>query len=206
MANPGTLALKLLGASLGLFLEKVFSFSGTRRIPHPQPRITPKVTIVKYIKKIFKDTDPLQFLTLTVLAAAIGFPVITFLSWITKDSWEAFFRIREIELNFSIALIFAVTIFIILIYLVLNSWISGRRKLTITSAEYGVEDNYTNITPELTALISDNKLSIRLSNGITGGFDPVPGVHKHAKIQYNFRKKTRNATVGEGDRIVLPSE
>lgn len=159
---------------------------------------------MKYIKKIFKDTNPLQFFTLTVLAAVVGFPVISFLSWITKDSWEAFFRTRKVELNFSIALIFAVTIFIILIYLVLNSWISGRRRLTIMNAEYGVDGHYTNITPELTALISDNKLSIRLSNGITGGFDPVPGVHKHAKIQYNFRKKTRNVTVGEGDRIALP--
>jgi hypothetical protein len=76
--------------------------------------------------------------------------------------------------------------------------------LTIISAKYGVKDKYTDITPELISLASNNKLDIRLSNGITGGFDPVPNVHKHAVIKFSFKNKMSRITVGEGDRITLP--
>jgi hypothetical protein len=140
----------------------------------------------------------------TVITAAIGVPVVAFINYLAKDGGKAFFQEHLFTIRFSLAGLASVFTGLFLITLLVSHFIVKYRKLTIIEAQYGVKGKYLDITPEVVDLISGNRLNIRLSNGITGGYDPVPHVHKNAIIKYKLGRKEYKATISEGDRIIIP--
>jgi hypothetical protein len=155
--------------------------------------------------KLFKGINIRKFIVQSVVAAAIGAPVFALISWLARDNGAMFFERREITLMTSIAQLVSFFLIILCASFLINYLIVRFRKLIITDAKYGVKNKYTDITHELNNFISNNKLNIRLSNGITGGFDPAPNVYKHATIDYMIGRRKLKLTVSEGDRIILPA-
>lgn len=153
-------------------------------------------------KNIFKGINWPQFILLSILTALIGVPVVAFISKLAKDNGELFFRDYEINLSLAKTAVFLVLVF--LVYLVANNILVKRRKLSIVKAEYGVPGSFVDITPEIQDFVSNNALNVIISNGLTGGFDPKPNVHKRAVIRYKLGSKEDKLTVSEGDRASLP--
>ncbi|MFA5360194.1 MAG: DUF3395 domain-containing protein [Patescibacteria group bacterium] len=83
---------------------------------------------------------------------------------------------------------------------ILNS-ISGE-KLLIIKASYGLPEKTINVTKELSQLIAEGKLKIKVSNDIA--YDPIPGKNKILTIQYSHEGKIQTKEIREGDEVNLP--
>ena len=77
-----------------------------------------------------------------------------------------------------------------------------RRKLIITDAWYGKDNQKINITRELNNAISENKLKLVLSNNIAG--DPAFGVGEEACIKYIYNQKELKREYKENEVNELP--
>mgnify|MGYP000324201431 CR=1 FL=1 len=159
---------------------------------------------MKFLEQIFTGINIRKLIVTSVFSSIVGLIVIGIYSQLARNGWELFYRSYEIKVDMSIARVALLFIFLMVISLIIGLFISKFRKLTILEANYGVKGKYTDITPELTEFISSNRLNIRLSNGITGGYDPAPHIYKHAVIKYAYGRKKNKVTINEGDRIVLP--
>lgn len=79
----------------------------------------------------------------------------------------------------------------------------NNKKLEILKADYGSGTIFIDITNQLKDLIDNNRINMKLSNGILG-YDPTPNVIKHMKITYKWNDKTFNKKFIEGKMIDLP--
>jgi len=87
------------------------------------------------------------------------------------------------------------------------SWIYGKvrirfSRLKILEAKYGKNQNYIDISRELSDLIEDNKLKVVIGNSIAG--DPLVGVNKEAVVTYKIDKKSGSVIVPEYEVLKLP--
>lgn len=155
-------------------------------------------------KNIFRGINWLQFILLAIFTAAIGVPVVALISKLAEDKGELLFK--DYEINLSIAKVLGFFVLVFLVYLLVNNFLVKRRKLSILEAEYGVPGSYVDITPEIQDFVLSNKLNAIISNGLTGGFDPKPGLHKRAVIKYKLGSKESKITIPEGDRAILPPQ
>jgi hypothetical protein len=77
--------------------------------------------------------------------------------------------------------------------------------LSIINATYFTEINAVDYTEKIKALIKENKLSLVISNDMTGEyFDPEPGRLKRFNIRYTYGDKFYEKTFNEGDFMNLP--
>ena len=94
---------------------------------------------------------------------------------------------------------FIASIFTVLATIVL----ARKKKLTIISASYGKNDKYLDITSNLNDSITDNRLTVRVDNKLSG-IDPLAGMVKELKVKYSFGNKIGETTVNEGEYLILP--
>ena len=76
------------------------------------------------------------------------------------------------------------------------------KELKIISAQYGVKDQWLDITEKLQKKIHENQLSIYASNNIAG--DPLFGYPKHLKVEYILNGVKKKTWVREGMRLEIP--
>lgn len=89
------------------------------------------------------------------------------------------------------------------VYKVFRPIVSSHRKFKIVKADYGSGTKLIDITDQLNNLVVDNKLKIKLSNGISG-LDPTPGTLKTGRIKYQLNNKIFERKYLEGNIINLP--
>ena len=76
------------------------------------------------------------------------------------------------------------------------------KELKILSAQYGVKDQWLDVTEKLQEKIHENQLSIYASNKIAG--DPLFGYPKHLKVEYILNGIKKRTRVREGMRLEIP--
>ncbi len=76
-------------------------------------------------------------------------------------------------------------------------------KLQITTAEYGANNSWADVTGIVSGNVRGGRLTMVVSNTNLGG-DPLPGVVKTLKITYWDGGTTRTTAVGEGQTVELP--
>ena len=78
------------------------------------------------------------------------------------------------------------------------------KELCIISAKYGARDTWTDITEKVKAEVVGSTLEMRSGNNLVGG-DPLFGVPKTLRIEYEADGKRGTAVAGEGDTCRIPS-
>jgi hypothetical protein len=76
-------------------------------------------------------------------------------------------------------------------------------ELSILSAEYGAGNHVMDVTQQLNNKITNNSISIQVSNAEMGG-DPAYGFQKTLSITYSYMNQKNTTTVKEGDYLVIP--
>lgn len=109
------------------------------------------------------------------------------------------FKITVPVVPLILLLIFCILIY--RIYIIIKTW---RSKLKIISATYGANSKFINITNELNAAISKNKLKIWINNDIAG--DPTRHTLKKAEVKYSFKGKEYVVRCNEYELLELPLE
>ena len=74
--------------------------------------------------------------------------------------------------------------------------------LSILKAEYGTLNKKIDITEKLSKKINDNKIEIKIDNGIAG--DPAIGEAKEAVITYSFNGEEKTITLKGNEMLKLP--
>lgn len=80
----------------------------------------------------------------------------------------------------------------------------ANEKVKILEAVYGdlPDGNKENVTEKISLLLKNGKLNIEVTNELLG--DPAEQVSKKLRIKYELGGKTMEATVNEGETMLLP--
>lgn len=78
-----------------------------------------------------------------------------------------------------------------------------RNRLDIVKASYGTDRNMVDVTQRLRSMISENQLSVRVTNELSG-YDPAPRVTKTLRVIYSVGGRQERVNVREGDDLRIP--
>lgn len=81
----------------------------------------------------------------------------------------------------------------------------GHRGLRIVRARYGAGNRWMDVTATLQNLVSNDRLSIKVNNTDMGG-DPAEGQHKDLRVEWEYRGRSQETRLREGDYLNLPED
>ena len=79
---------------------------------------------------------------------------------------------------------------------------NAEQPLKIVNALYGRGIKTVNVTEQLRAMIQEGGLTVTAADALAG--DPAPGEKKRLRIAYQYKGKSKIATVEEGEEVTLP--
>ncbi|HYW78701.1 MAG TPA: HEAT repeat domain-containing protein [Thermoguttaceae bacterium] len=74
--------------------------------------------------------------------------------------------------------------------------------LTIVKAEYGGADTWVDVTPQVTAMVGGNGLSVTVGNDLAGG-DPIRGTRKSLRLVYTIDDERHAVDIPEKETIEI---
>lgn len=77
------------------------------------------------------------------------------------------------------------------------------KELKILSAEYGIQDQWLDVTTLLQGMIENNQISVYASNTLAG--DPLFGLPKLLKVEYILDGEKHTTQVREGMKLTIPT-
>ena len=78
-----------------------------------------------------------------------------------------------------------------------------RNALEVLNAVYGAEGRMVDVTGALRSIVRDDRLEVRVTNDLCR-CDPAPRVTKTLWVTYSVGGRQQQASVREGDDLVLP--
>jgi hypothetical protein len=81
----------------------------------------------------------------------------------------------------------------------------GTPRLRILAASYGAQDRFADVRQLLESRVQNDQLDLQVNNSSMGG-DPIRGVSKTLRINYEWAGRTYQVVAREDERVSIPTE